>query len=240
MYLRREEDEEEGEEIAIGQGSEDNALSAIPRPPHSFYETVSSFLNKEGGTIVLGVTDDGQVKGIPPSLVDKLKKDIISSANASDVISPPVTLQPQAVEINGDLVIYVKLAVSSQVHTCRGVPYDRENDSDIALTDEARIKELYFRKRQIFTESEVLQFLTLEDLDEKLFEKARQLIRTSNLAHPWLAYSNEELLRSSLLYRKDYRTGDEGLTLATALIFGKDSTIQSMLPAYKIERVLGI
>lgn len=39
---------------------------------------------------------------------------------------------------------------------------------------------------------------------------------------------------------KDFRTGEEGLTLAAALIFGKDTTIQSLLPAYKVEAMVRI
>jgi len=47
-----------------------------------------------------------------------------------------------------------------------------------------------------------------------------------------------EILRSSSLYRKDFKTGEEGFTLAAALIFGKDETIQSLLPAYKVEAMV--
>ena len=52
--------------------------------------------------------------------------------------------------------------------------------------------------------------------------------------------SNEELLKSSSLRTKDYQTGKEGLTLAAALVFGKDTTIQSILPAYKVEAMVRI
>ncbi|MDZ7762805.1 MAG: hypothetical protein U5K00_00035 [Melioribacteraceae bacterium] len=41
--------------------------------------------------------------------------------------------------------------------------------------------------------------------------------------------------RESSLWRKDFQTGEEGLTLAAGLIFGKDVTIQNLLPAYKVE-----
>ena len=47
-----------------------------------------------------------------------------------------------------------------------------------------------------------------------------------------------QILKDASLWRKDFETGEEGLTLAAALIFGKDSTIQSILPAYKVEAML--
>jgi ATP-dependent DNA helicase RecG len=225
--------------IAEGEGTRLEFKEADQAVPASFYETVCAFLNKEGGTVLLGVADDGQITGIPESLVQKHLKSIIASGNTSNLIDPPITLQPVAVTMNnGQQVIVIKLSVSSQVHKCRNVPYDRENDSDLSLTDEARVKELYFRKRQVFTESELFRHLRVEDLDPNLFDKARKLIRGINPEHPWLGYSTDEWLRSSLLYRKDYQTGEEGLTLAAALIFGRDETIQSMLPAYKVEALV--
>jgi len=80
----------------------------------------------------------------------------------------------------------------------------------------------------------------MEDLEMSLFEKARQIIHNNKSDHPWLLVSEERMLRDSTLWRKDYTTGEEGLTLAAALIFGKDSTIQSILPAYKVEAMVRV
>lgn len=225
--------------IHQGEGTRIEFKEATTDVPSSFYETVCSFLNKEGGTVLLGVADDGSILGIPAERVPKHLKSIVSAGNDSILIDPPTTLQPIAVTLpSGHQLIAVKLSVSSQVHKCRGTHYDRENDSDLAVTDEARIKELYFRKRQVFTEGEIFKNLRLEDLDPKLFEKARKLIRGANPEHPWLNYTFEELLRSSLLYRRDFQSGEEGLTLAAALIFGRDEVIQSILSAYKVEAIV--
>ncbi len=225
--------------VAQGEGTRVEFKRAEQDVPAALYETVCAFLNKEGGTILLGVADDGEVLGVPADLVQKHLKTIISSGNTSELIDPPITLQPVAVAMpNGKQVIGMKLSVSSQVHKCRGTHYDRENDSDLSLTDEARVKELYFRKRQVFTESELYRHLRIEDLDPALYDKARRIIRATNSEHPWLNYTFEELLRSSLLFRRDFQSGEEGLTLAAALIFGRDETIQSMLPAYKVEALV--
>ncbi len=42
--------------------------------PNNFYDTVVSFLNREGGTIILGANDDGVITGIDKTAVDQLKK----------------------------------------------------------------------------------------------------------------------------------------------------------------------
>ena len=45
------------------------------------------------------------------------------------------------------------------------------------------------------------------------------------------------LLRSANLYSKDFVTGKEGLTLAAILLFGKDTTILSVLPHHKTDAI---
>lgn len=48
------------------------------------------------------------------------------------------------------------------------------------------------------------------------------------------------MLKDSSLWRRDFATDQEGYTLAAALIFGKDTTIQSILSAYKVEAMVRI
>ena len=206
--------------------------------PDNFYDTVCSFSNKEGGIILLGVSDSGEICGVDNSFVTQCVKNIITSLNDPSLIDPPITIEPIPVTIDNNIVIAVKLSVSSQVHKCRNVIYDRENDIDLRIIDDARIKEIYFRKRQVFTETQIYKYLSLDDLNLELFKVAKDIIRTANPAHPWLGMNEMELLRSAALYRKDFQTGEEGLTLAAALLFGKDETIQSILPAYKVEAMV--
>lgn len=48
----------------------------------------------------------------------------------------------------------------------------------------------------------------------------------------------ERLLRSARLLKKDFSTGQEGLTLASGLLFGTDETIGSLCPAYKTDAIV--
>lgn len=45
------------------------------------YDTVCSFSNRDGGTIFLGVKDDGSITGIDPESVERIKKDFVTSVN---------------------------------------------------------------------------------------------------------------------------------------------------------------
>jgi ATP-dependent DNA helicase RecG len=200
------------------------------------YETIVSFSNTVGGTLLLGVDDDGIIAGIDKTQKHKLLKDLVSAINAVDNIYPPLYLQPIAVDIDDETIIVLQVPVSSQVHNHKGEIYIREFESDINVTkNQEKVSELYKNKSSIFTESEIIQNLTMEDLDAKLFEKARNLIRSNRSDHPWLLVDDLTMLKEAVLWRKDFNSGKEGFTLAAALLFGKDTTIQSLLPAYKVE-----
>lgn len=227
--------------IDQGEGLRIEFKVAIDTVPSSFYETVVSFSNTDGGTILLGVDDNKIVKGINPAATTKLQKDIVTALNTRDCINPPVYVQPFVVEHPRGLIMVIQIPSSSQLHNHSGIIYSREFEADIDITDnQQKVSDIYLRKRNFFTESIIYPHLTMEHLDAGLFERARQIIRNNRSDHPWLLVSDEQMLRDSTLWRIDFKTGEEGLTLAAALIFGKDSTIQSILPAYKVEAMVRI
>ncbi len=227
--------------IAQGEGLKIEFKESKDTLPKAIYETVVAFSNTDGGTILLGVDDDGNVTGVDPVALLQVQKNLVSTLNARDCVNPPVYVQPSVLEHPDGLVIAVQIAVSSQVHDHAGKIYIREVDSDINVTkNQEIIGNLYLRKKEVFTESQIYQGLSLDDFDERLFERARQLIRNFRSDHPWLLESDEQMMKDSTLWRKDFKTNQEGYTLAAALIFGKDVTIQSILPAYKVEAMVRI
>lgn len=227
--------------IHQGEGIRTEFKEASDSVPGSFYETVVSFSNTDGGTILLGVDDRGDITGIHPDAATKLSKDIITALNTPECIHPPVFVQPFTVRHSDGLVMVVQIPASSQMHDYKGIIYSREFEVDIDVTrNQQKVSDIYLRKRNFFTEAQIYPHLTMDDLDATLFVKARQIIRNNRSDHPWLLVDEEQMLRDSTLWRKDFRTGEEGLTLAAALIFGTDATIQSILPAYKVEAMVRI
>ncbi|MGV8091388.1 MAG: RNA-binding domain-containing protein [Mangrovibacterium sp.] len=218
-----------------GEGLHVEFKKAQDGVPASLYDTVVSFLNREGGVILLGVSDDANVLGLTDQNIARMKQDVVTALNNPDVINPPYPLAVREVLLNNQTLLYIRVPVSSFVHKHGMVVFDRENDSDIQVIDEARIAQLYARKQQVFTENQIFSYLRMEDLDDQLFQKVRTHIANLNSTHPWLEGTNERILRDARFIKRDYTTGKEGLTLAAALVFGKDATIGSILPAYKID-----
>ena len=219
----------QGENIRIEFKEAQNGI------PDSFYDSVVSFLNREGGVILLGVDDNGTILGLGDQNLMNLKQDIVTALNNPAVVNPPFPLAVNEIVHEIGELLYIHVPISSFVHKHGSIVYDRENDSDFRITDEARIAEMYARKRNVFTENQIFPHLKIQDLYPSLFDKVRSRVALSNANHPWLEASNERILRDARFLRRDYTTGVEGLTLAAALVFGTDEVIGNILPAYRID-----
>jgi len=80
--------------------------------------------------------------------------------------------------------------------------------------------------------------MRMEDFVREDIEAAKREAVIRNTNHPWKNMSNEEVLRSSKMYLRDEQTGNEGYTMAAALMFGKEETIHSVCAHYKIDAIL--
>lgn len=45
------------------------------------YESICAFSNRDGGHIILGVKDNGEMLGIEPNCIEKMKKDFVTAIN---------------------------------------------------------------------------------------------------------------------------------------------------------------
>jgi ATP-dependent DNA helicase RecG len=69
----------------------------------SAYETVCSFLNRHGGTLLLGVSDDGDITGINPNAVAQIRKDFTNTTNNPQKLNPTYYLTINEYQIEGKL-----------------------------------------------------------------------------------------------------------------------------------------
>ncbi|MBW2186327.1 MAG: putative DNA binding domain-containing protein, partial [Deltaproteobacteria bacterium] len=124
------------------------------------YESVCAFLNRCGGDLLLGVTDNGQVTGVDAGAIEQIKKDFVSALNSPQKINPTFYLSIEEFTIDGKAILHVYVPVSSQVHRCNGKIIDRNEDGDFNITDNTQlVAALYQRKQTTYSENRVFPYV---------------------------------------------------------------------------------
>jgi ATP-dependent DNA helicase RecG len=208
--------------------------------PGNLFETICGMLNRDGGDIVLGVNNAGELTGVEESQVPAMISDLVNLSNNPSKLDPPFILFPQSYEIEGKTIIHIQVPASSQVHKTVNTIYDRSNDGDFRVTHVHQIAELHNHKRNHYSEGIIYNALRFEDFKADLFVKVRNLIRSKKIDHPWLALDDHQMLEKAGLWQRDSHSGQEGYTLAAAMLFGKDEVIQRIVPHYKIDALVRI
>jgi len=224
--------------IEQGEGISMEFKKAKSKLPESLFETICAFLNRNGGIVILGVTDDKTIEGVNSVDSIAMVKNLANLSNNPQKLFPSFLLESTVVEYQGKLLIHVFVPASSQVHRCNGKVFDRSADGDFELKTDDQIKNLYTRKNLLYSENTVYPFLFESDFVPGIVERVRKIIKINRSNHPWNDLSNEEFYRTAGLYRKDFATGLEGFTMTALLMFGKDESIQSAIPHYKIDALL--
>jgi len=129
--------------------------------PRSLFESVCAFLNQDGGTILLGVADDGAVVGVEMDAVERLTAEIVNLSNNPQKLNPPFILSPLSVDHQGKHVLVLQVPVSSQIHRCNGIVYDRGHEGDFRVTDPVQIAAMVNRKQNFYTELTVYPYLRI-------------------------------------------------------------------------------
>ncbi len=182
-----------------------------------------------------------KIVGVNPKEVDKMKKDFTTAINNANKINPPMYLTSQDYIIDGKTIIYIRVPEGTQLRRLNGRIMDRTHEGDIDITDNAElVYKMYARKQSTFFVNKVYPNLGLEFLDFDVICRAKKMAVSRVDNHVWTNMSEEEILRSSGLILTDPDTGKEGITLAAILLFGKDSTIMSVLPQYKTDAIFRI
>jgi len=217
--------------INQGEGVNIEFKTAQKNLNKSVFETVCAFLNREGGHLLLGVNDLGKIVGIKNESTQKIIDELVTLANNTQKLNPTYYLSPQIMVIDGNIVIYIYVPESSQVHYTAGKIFDRNQNKT------EQVIQLYLRKQRTYSENQVYPHISIVDFKPSLFNRVRALVKSQRANHPWLEMTNKDLLESAGLYKKDMQTGKEGYTLAAVLLFGSDNLILNVLPHYKTDAI---
>jgi len=182
-----------------------------PRPLKEALQDVAEALvamaNADGGTVALGIEDDGTVSGVPPSY--KLEQ---AKIQLNDRITPQLRFQAQEVSLQDRRVWVFETDWSPEVHQLSDGRYLlRIGDQSMPFSAKD-IEAVKGARRQRTTEMEYISEATLDDLDLSLIQ---EFAERGKLDGP-----PEKVL---LHYRlAEMANGKFRLTLAALLLFGKD------------------
>lgn len=204
-------------------------------PEEDTFESICSFANRQGGNVFLGVRNDGTVLGVNPKAVLDIERNVVNVVNNPTMFNVPPAIETERIDYHGLSVLRIWVPVSSIVHKYKHVVYDRISDADVKVRTDTQLSAMYIRKQEYYSERKVYRHLLPSDLRLDLLPRVRTMATAKRADHPWRYMTDEELLRSANLFTKDYDTGEEGLTLAAALLLGKDNVIRSILPAYRTD-----
>ena len=139
--------------LAIGEGFTTEFKRSVTK---ELGREICAFANATGGTILLGVEDDGQVRGVDNH--NRLKSQIQSYARSAD---PPIAVE---VESAGQVLCVRVPAQQSKPYSFGGRFYIREGASSQQMSRE-EIREFFFKEGLIrFDETPCRSFNINRDL----------------------------------------------------------------------------
>ena len=207
--------------------------------PKSVYESYSAFANTKGGYIILGIAEDKKksqeerfiVQGIENPV--KQIEDFWNTINSGKV-NINILKDEDIFVVEEDNVRLIVIHVPRADYKLRPIyigenpykgTYKRNHEGDYHAT-EYEIRGMIREQNPDGNDSLVLEHYTMADIDPETLKHYRKLFQTRNPEHVWNLYEDKEFLESLGGYRKDRRTGIEGLTLAGLMMFGKGLAIR--------------
>jgi len=230
--------------LDIGEDQDTEFKSAEGGLPKSLWETLSAFANTEGGYIILGVEEKGagfDVRGVRSP--EGLLKQFWDSHNNAQKLSTPLCVESDVRVVTLDeralLVIQVPRATRTQRPVfINGNPltgtYKRNYEGDYRCT-ETEVRQMLRDASDEPQDLLLLEDFTLADLDSDALKAFRNRFGSRTPDHPFLALDDRALLEKMGGWRRDRKTGQEGLTLAGLLMFGRERSLLDALPYHHVD-----
>lgn len=183
--------------------------------PLDILRQIVGFANAEGGKLVIGIEDNGDITGFKCERAHKI--DEYRNINITKLKETPVMVEYEIIDvtnINGEedkiLVININFVKDKVVKSYDGKVYLRQYDKTIELNAE-QIIELQYDRGQRYFEDEIVEYATLNDLDEELLQEYKNKMGVPKI-------ETKKLLESRNLII------DGKLTNACVLLFGNNPT----------------
>jgi ATP-dependent DNA helicase RecG len=200
-------------QIALGEDSRRQFKQDVTNAD-SLAAEMAAFANSEGGTILLGVADDGSLSGLSRSDVTRLNQ-LISNV-ASQHVRSPLTVQTENIGVgNGRVVIVLTIAKGQDkpYFDRNGVIWLKSGADKRRVNSKEELRRL-FQSVDQFHADELPTKAGIDELDKLRF---RDFLRAV-YQQPWPDVADELL---TLLQNMNLATDDGMLNLAGVLLFAE-------------------
>ncbi len=212
--------------------------------PKELWPTYSAFANTKGGIIVLGVQDDGSVEGVKN--LKQRRLDFINTANNPSKCSINLCEDEDIAEVtlDGKQVLAIRVpqadcAVRPVSVNDSKICYKRFEETDQRCTArdlDVLISERFVVTNDSYTEDDaILEHTSLEDIDLHTLNQYRNRLQSAKPDNPWSDKEPLDFLLALNAYRRDRKTGKEGLTLAGLLMFGNARALMELKPSLQLD-----
>lgn len=211
--------------------------------PGSLWETYSAMANTDGGTILLGVENDGKISGLRDS--SRTQSDFWSTINNRGRVSKNLLTDRDAFVVPIDRLDVLVIRVPRATRKQRPVylnqnpligTYRRNHEGDYHCSDD-EVGRMLADNAELPADCQILEGFSIDDLDKASLTQYRNRFSARTPQHPWLSEDFQGLLEKLGGWRSDRQTGESGLTVAGLLMFGKDEAIRDPagIPQYNVD-----
>lgn len=192
-------------------------------------EEFVAFSNANGGIIIVGVSDNGDIIGLSDDEIRNLNQLISNVANEN--VKPPIYPLTEILEIDSKRIvaISIKNGDSKPYQTNKGIYYTKSG-SDKRKISQEELKRLFAESNRIFADEEILTESFISDLNTELFYEF--LKRDNPIIYNKLS---SEILNLSTILENLGILKNDNLTLAGNLFFGKN--VSKFSPSFYIDCV---
>ena len=221
----------------IGENSTVEYKTCRSEVSHSVYESVCSMLNRNGGWILLGVSDDGEISGVETAKAADMKKAIMDAINNPEVFLPSPFFIPEILTVEEKICLALNIPCGQYVYRYKGRYWDRLEASDYDITDSPELLlTLFERKNPHLFEDREVEGMDMGDIDKETLLACRKMVAVNHPSHPWVMMGDEELLASTRLMTTN-ANGKQSFKFASLLLFGTDDAIERYVPRYRFEAI---
>lgn len=234
------------EALNVGEAQDLEFKSAKGGLPRSLWETYSAMANTDGGVIVLGVEQKDSrfsVSGLdnPATMQANFWSTINNKGKVSLNLLSDDDVKVGVVSAKPVLVIRVPRAGRRQRPIYVGQnpllgTYRRNFEGDYRCNEDEVGRMLADRAEEP-ADSIILEQFDLNDLDNRSVQQYRQRFSARDPDHPWLKEDRKGFLEKLGGWRRDRKSGQEGLTVGGLVMFGKNHAIRDpyAIPGFHLD-----